>query len=91
MAIQLTEANEKINQLKAKIKELETVETKQETAVQETITSDVNALEAKFEARFKGLEELILKALQGPTPATVVAPATVVEVTDEANLQQTES
>ena len=79
MAIQLTEANEKINQLKAKIKELETVETKQETAVQETITSDVNALEAKFEARFKGLEELILKALQVPTPATVVAPATVVE------------
>jgi hypothetical protein len=90
MTNQLTEANEKITQLEAKIKELETVETKEETAVQETVvqetvTSDVAILEAKVNAQFKNLEELI-KALQPATPVEVVAPvevaapATVVEV-----------
>lgn len=69
MAIQLTESKEKINQLELKIKELESMSNNQET-------SDVDTLEAKFEARFKGLEELILKALQPATPATPIEVAT---------------
>jgi hypothetical protein len=68
MAIQLTESKEKINQLELKIKELESSNNQE--------TSDVDTLEAKFEARFKGLEELILKALQPATPATPIEVAT---------------
>ncbi|MEY3255705.1 MAG: hypothetical protein RLZZ29_836 [Cyanobacteriota bacterium] len=81
---QLTAANEKITQLESKIKELESMsatnqETNQETTVQ---TVDNENLESKFEARFKQLEELVLKSLQVSTISTPATPA-ITSVTEE--------
>jgi TolA-binding protein len=78
---QLTAANEKINQLESKIKELESMSINE---VQET-TITVDTLESKFEARFKQLEELVLKSLQ---VSTISAPATVVDVVTPATEEE---
>ena len=99
---QLTAANEKITQLESKIKELESMSatksatksaTNQETAIQETTVQEtitVDTLERKFEARFKQLEELVLKSLQPATPVEAPTPATVVNVVKTATEEEEE-